>query len=82
MKEQSCVVNCRGCGGSGQQGPFHVMDSLHDCVVCGGTGRVRIEKGDSWCGRCGGTGKEKLGFPGFEKIAGCHICGGSGVIHI
>jgi len=82
MKEQSKVVNCRGCGGTGEQGYYGAFCKPHDCGVCGGTGKKRMEPGESWCGRCGGKGQEEAGSPGFERQKRCHICGGSGVVEL
>jgi len=82
MKEQSKVVNCRGCGGTGQQGPFNPMGRPEDCIVCGGSGKKRINPEDTWCGRCGGSGREKGGMPGFETLRVCHICGGGGLVQV
>ena len=79
MKEQSKIVNCRGCGGTGDQGQY---GAPRDCGVCGGNGKKRMDPGDSWCGRCGGTGMEEAGSPGFERQKRCHICGGSGIVQI
>ena len=66
MKDRSSVVNCRGCGGTGQQGHYGPFTHPHDCGVCGGSGRVRISPEDCWCSRCGGTGQEEAGSPGFK----------------
>ncbi len=82
MKDQSKVINCRGCGGTGQQGHYGAFTKPHDCGVCTGTGRIRMRPEDSWCGRCGGKGKEEAGFPGFESQKTCHICGGGGIVQI
>ncbi len=82
MRPESKVVNCRGCGGSGEQGYYGAFSKPHDCGVCGGTGRVRMGPDDTWCGRCGGTGREEAGSPGFERNRRCHICGGSGMVQV
>ena len=82
MNSESRVVNCRGCGGTGQQGPFNPVGRPGDCIVCAGSGKKRMNPGDTWCGRCGGTGREQGGFPGFETLRVCHICGGDGTVQV
>lgn len=82
MFEQGRIVSCRGCGGTGQRKPVLPTDFPRDCTACGGTGKVRLNPGDSWCGRCNGTGLEKAGVPGFQTMRTCHICGGSGIVQI
>lgn len=82
MKNESRIVNCRGCGGTGQQGHYGAFSKPHDCPVCSGNGKVKMNPHDSWCGRCSGTGMEQAGFPGFEHLKPCHICGGSGIVQI
>ena len=82
MKDNSRVVNCRGCGGTGKQPPYLPTDFPRDCQVCVGTGKVRIQPEDTWCGRCNGTGKEKVGIPGLQTLRNCHVCGGGGIIQV
>ena len=81
-RDESRVVTCRGCGGTGQHGPRHPLDFPRDCSVCAGIGKVRMEPEDSWCGRCQGSGKERIGIPGFQTLRNCHICGGAGIIQV
>ncbi|HIE17931.1 MAG TPA: hypothetical protein EYP71_07030 [Dehalococcoidia bacterium] len=45
------------------------------CRGCGGTGKVRMQPDDEWCGRCGGTSRKKVGIPPLHRLATCHICG-------
>ena len=82
MKDESRIVTCKGCGGTGEQGHYSAFNKPPDCGVCTGNGKVRMNPGDSWCGRCGGTGREEAGSPGFEFQKRCHICGGSGIVQI
>lgn len=82
MFQQGRIVSCRGCGGTGQRKPALPTDFPKDCSTCGGTGRVRLNPGDSWCGHCQGTGYEKAGIPGFQTMRTCHICGGSGIVQV
>lgn len=82
MCDESRVVRCHGCGGTGQHGPYHPLGYPRDCNVCGGTGVVRMEPEDSWCGRCRGTGQEWAGIPGFQTLRNCHICGGAGLVQL
>ena len=80
--EQTKVVRCHGCGGTGKQMPDHPMGFPRDCGVCGGTGLVRMSREDNWCGHCRGTGREKVGPPGFTASRQCHICGGTGIVQV
>ena len=82
MPGESKVVRCHGCGGSGQHGPRNPLEFPHDCNVCSGTGLVRMNPNENWCGRCHGTGKEHIGIPGFQVLRNCHICCGAGVIQL
>jgi hypothetical protein len=42
MSNESRIVNCRGCGGTGQQGPYSPLSRAEDCIACGGTGKKRM----------------------------------------
>lgn len=53
--EKSGKLSCAFCQGKGGQ----PADERLSCLVCGGSGRVRVRQPYNVCKNCGGTGKKK-----------------------
>ena len=67
------LIECAFCEGAGTD-PFGIMSSLSKCQVCGGKGKVHVEKPVIKCAFCAGTGKVP------DKRITCTACMGKGVV--
>ena len=70
---KSAETTCAFCRGKGTD-PFGIPSERSKCQVCGGRGKVRIEKPTIECIFCGGTGI----YP--DKRITCTVCMGKGVV--
>ena len=76
VKEGTQVeVQCAFCRGKGKD-PFKLLSPLSACGVCGGKGKVMIEKPYATCTFCGGTGIHPC-----SRLT-CTACMGEGVMHV
>jgi DnaJ-class molecular chaperone len=69
MKETKCAF-CKGKGID----PFELLSPASTCSVCGGKGKVNVEKPYIKCAFCHGTGV----YP--HTRLSCTICSGKGVV--
>ena len=72
-ESQAGLATCAYCGGGGID-PFGIPSERSKCQVCGGRGKVRIEKPIIECAFCRGTGI----YP--DKRITCTACMGKGVV--
>jgi len=88
MRTEITEVTCSFCSGTGRD-PFGIMSWLSTCCVCGGKGKVLMQKPFTRCAHCQGTGAVKTfvcttchgkGFvtvPGYPTTV-CPECRGTG----
>ena len=72
-KPRTSSVTCAYCRGSGLD-PFGIPSELSTCQVCGGRGKVSVEKPTIKCAFCGGTGVHP------DRRLTCTACMGKGVV--
>lgn len=70
---QASSVTCAYCKGAGID-PFGIPSVRSKCQVCGGRGKVNVEKPTIKCAFCGGSGI----YP--DKRITCTVCMGKGVV--
>lgn len=73
VKSQTGSVTCAYCKGAGID-PFGIPSERSKCQVCGGRGKVSVEKPTIKCAFCGGSGI----YP--DKRITCTACMGKGVV--
>jgi DnaJ-class molecular chaperone len=69
-------ITCAFCKGKGVD-PFNLLSKLATCQVCGGTGKVKIEKPMIKCAYCKGTGI----YPHNGRVT-CTVCNGKGMVTV
>ena len=70
---ETVQIPCAYCDGKGVD-PFGIPSPRSKCQVCGGRGKVNVDKHNMKCAFCDGTGV----YP--DKRMTCTVCNGKGVV--